>query len=160
MSFTKELEAFTLKIESNSDKVFRGTLLSLFSKVIKRTPVGNPENWVYFDKSKGMYVDYISARGYPEGYIGGRLRGNWQASLSAPSQGVVADQDKTGAKTIAKVAFVTSQAKMDQDVFLVNNLPYAVPVENGSSTQAPEGMVAVTVAEFQREVDKQARQLK
>ena len=30
----------------------------------------------------------------------------------------------------------------------MNNLPYAVPIENGHSRQKPEGMVAVTVAEW------------
>ena len=160
MSFESQLKAFTDKTERNGDKVIRGTILSLFSKVVKRTPVGNPENWVYLDKSSGQYVDYISARGYPEGYIGGSLRGNWQPSMNSPAQGVVSGVDKSGAATITKIAMIASTAKLGKDAYLVNNLPYAKKIEEGGSTQAPEGMVKVSVLEFDRIVKKQARAVK
>tara|TARA_R110000868_G_scaffold192553_2_gene437119 strand:+ start:113 stop:595 length:483 start_codon:yes stop_codon:yes gene_type:complete len=160
MSFSSQLKSFTDKTERNGDKVFRGSLISLFSRATKRTPVGNPENWVYFDKSTGRYVDYISARGNPEGYIGGSLRGNWQASIGSPARGVVSGVDKTGAATIAKIAMVATTAKLGNTAYLVNNLPYAKKIEEGGSTQAPEGMVRVSVSEFDRIVKKQARGVK
>ena len=34
-------------------------------------------------------------------------------------------------------------------IYLTNNLPYAVPLEEGYSKQAPAGMVALTVQDFQ-----------
>ena len=37
-----------------------------------------------------------------------------------------------------------------QMAYIINNLPYAIPLEFGHSTQAPGGMVRVTVARFQR----------
>ena len=160
MSFTSQLKGFTDKTQKNGDKIFRGSLFGLFGRAVKRTPVGNPENWVYFDKTKGRYVDYISARGYTEGYRGGTLRGNWQASIGSPSRGIVAGEDKSGAATIAKIALISSTAKLGDTAYLVNNLPYAKKIEEGGSTQAPEGMVRVSVLEFDRIVKKQARAVK
>jgi len=51
----------------------------------------------------------------------GRLRGHWQISPNI----------MLGKKT-----------------YISNNLPYAIPIEDGHSKQAPTGMVKVTVAEF------------
>ncbi|WP_256203847.1 MULTISPECIES: hypothetical protein [unclassified Pseudomonas] len=39
----------------------------------------------------------------------------------------------------------------------MNNLPYAIPLEYGHSTQAPAGMVRVTLANFQHIVDEAIR---
>ena len=44
-----------------------------------------------------------------------------------------------------------------QVAFIVNNLPYAIPLEYGHSTQAPNGMVRITVERFQQIVDAAAR---
>ncbi|MNJ81742.1 hypothetical protein D3C77_807050 [compost metagenome] len=44
-----------------------------------------------------------------------------------------------------------------QTAFIVNNLPYAIPLEYGHSSQAPAGMVRVTLANFQRIVDEAIR---
>ena len=160
MSFESELKKFSVIALGNSEKVFRGTFLSLTASVIKRSPVGNPDLWVAFDKTKGAYVDYQSIRSVPEGYIGGRFRGNWQTDVNKPPSGEVDTISKTGAEPLAKAKIVAFTAKLEDSLYLVNNLPYAVPLENGSSTQAPHGMVKRTVAEFNREVEKQARKLK
>ena len=130
MSFVLDLSKFTDKAVANSEKVFRGSSISLFSNIIKRTPVKT-----------------------------GRLRGNWQTDINQPSVGTL---DRNGATpAISEAVSKVNKATLDDSIFLVNNLPYANAIENGSSTtQAPEGMVKVSIAEFQREVDKQARQLK
>jgi nitroimidazol reductase NimA-like FMN-containing flavoprotein (pyridoxamine 5'-phosphate oxidase superfamily) len=44
-----------------------------------------------------------------------------------------------------------------QTAYLVNNLPYAVPLEYGHSKQAPGGMVRITLARFQQVVDEAIR---
>jgi hypothetical protein len=76
----------------------------------------------------------------------GRLRGNWQAGINSPADG-------GGNKAIGV-------AGIGDSVFITNNLPYAIPIEEGSSTQAPKGIVAVTVAEFKSVVKQQARKNK
>ena len=40
---------------------------------------------------------------------------------------------------------------------ITNSLPYAIRVENGYSTQAPAGMVKVTVVQFQNFIAKAAK---
>jgi len=37
--------------------------------------------------------------------------------------------------------------------FLVNNVPYAQALEDGHSTQAPQGIYGLTALEFQQYVD-------
>ena len=60
----------------------------------------------------------------------GRLRNNWQ---------------------------ITPNIILGKSVFITNNLPYAQVIVDGSSEQAPRGMVKVTVAEFDSIVRKAAR---
>ena len=129
MSFASELSNFTVKAASNTEKVFRGSTISLFRNIIRRTPVKE-----------------------------GRLRGNWQTDLNQPASG---ELERIGEDaSIREAVAVASKAKLDDSIYMVNNLPYARPIEGGSSTQSPNGMVSVSVAEFNREVEKQARKLK
>jgi len=44
-----------------------------------------------------------------------------------------------------------------QTVYLLNNLPYSVPLEYGHSKKAPQGMVRMTLARFQQIVDDVVR---
>jgi len=83
----------------------------------------------------------------------GRLRGNWYASINSPSKKV--DGSEEGYEGIVY------RAKLGDSIFLVNNLPYAKVIEDGThSQQAPHGMVKVTVAEFQRVVKQHLRKHK
>jgi len=155
MSFSDDIKKWTEKTEKAATFVFRGTALDIFSKVILRTPVGNPETWVYKHPEKG-YVDYL-AYNDAAGYVGGRLRANWQCTLNSPATGKLEAKDKTGTQTISKTKAVTERAKLTSSLFLINNLPYAEAIEDGWSGQAPWGMVKVTVAEFKYVVDRRAR---
>jgi hypothetical protein len=87
----------------------------------------------------------------------GRLRSNWQVSIgSYPAETVT----QTPAIAVTKGNAEIGKAQMKDSIYIVNNLPYAHVIELGSSKQAPQGMISVTVAEFKREVDKQARRAK
>lgn len=144
MSFKDDIEKFRKKTEKKMNKTFRGTALSLFSKIILRTPVGNPSQW--------------ETKYPPKGYVGGRLRANWQASINSPKSGELDRIDESGGSTIADANSATAKAKIGDSLFMVNNLPYAQAIENGHSrSQAPAGMVRVTIAEFQKTVRAEAR---
>lgn len=79
----------------------------------------------------------------------GRLRGNWYATINTPSNQIDSgDQNRQQ---------IVSNAKLGESVFFVNNLPYASQIENGSSAQAPSGMVKVTITEFETIVSRNAR---
>jgi len=136
MSFSRDIKKFGDKTKRAANNIFRGTALDLFGKIVKRTPVGNPDLW----KSKP-----------PPGYTGGRLRGHWTATLNKPSEAVDNGDDSQ---------ITISRAKIGDSIFIVNNLPYAGAVENGHSTQAPHGMVKITVAEFEHIVKMRNRNKK
>ena len=156
MGFSLDLSGAIANIKKGAAKTVRGTTLGIVGRIILRTPVGNPDIWLYFDKSKGAYVDYISARGIPRGYVGGSLRGAWQATLNSPLVGPLQQHiDANGSKTIAKANKVIKDMKIGDTFRLTNALPYARRVEFGWSSQAPQGMVRLSVAETQQILDAQ-----
>lgn len=145
MSFTLELKDFAEKTNRNVNDVKQAVALDVFGRIIKATPVGNPSLW----KSKP-----------PKGYTGGRLRGNWQASINEPKAGTLKTTDKAGNKSVEQMSKIVQSAEGDGALWLVNNLPYAERVEYGWSTQAPSGMVRVTIAAFQSAIDKAIKKVK
>lgn len=75
----------------------------------------------------------------------GRSRGNWQVSLGVPASGVL-DSWPAGAQDV----IYRGQATIDSiqvfgPVYISNNVPYILELEKGTSTQAPQGMVQVTL---------------
>ncbi len=90
-------------------------------------------------------------------YVGGRFRGNWQFSIGTPADGVLDQVDPGGNVTLAKLKLQVEQLTIGQTAYIVNNLPYAVPLEYGHSKQAPGGMVRTTLARFQQIVDEAIR---
>jgi hypothetical protein len=142
MSFASDLRGFTVRASNNADQIFRGTTISLFSNIVKRTPV-----------------------------LSGRLKGNWQIDVNARPTGTVEEVDASAindldSASVNKIAAGVQQASIGDSIYMTNNLPYALPIERGrvegvdgttGSLQAPAGMVEVSAAEFSREIQRQAR---
>ncbi|WP_081232329.1 HK97 gp10 family phage protein [Pseudomonas chlororaphis] len=80
----------------------------------------------------------------------GRFRGNWQFSIAAPAGGTLDVIDPSGTETTARLVGDSIEFRAGATAFIVNNLPYAVPLEYGYSDQAPGGMVRITQARFQQ----------
>jgi len=74
----------------------------------------------------------------------GRFRGNNIVSVGAPVYTKTANIDPTGAETINRGISAMSGLEPFTQVFIQNNLPYAVPLEDGHSKQAPAGIYAVS----------------
>lgn len=126
------------------DEVVRGTLLDMSSKVIRRTPVGDPSLW----QSPA-----------PPGYAGGTARGNWQATIGQPAAGELARVDETGQATIADLTPMT-EAAPGNVYYLTNNVPYISRLEfDAWSSQARAGMVRITLSELDRDIQEQIAQL-
>lgn len=77
----------------------------------------------------------------------GRARSNWLVGLGAPMRRVRNTIDQGGGKTIAENARVIARQKRFQSIWISNNLPYIRELENGTSKQAPAGMVRQSVNE-------------
>jgi len=76
----------------------------------------------------------------------GRARGNWFPSLNSPSSAVdMSATDKSGAVAQGRLSGVIAGAKLGDTIWQTNNLPYILPLENGHSGQAPEGMVDINL---------------
>lgn len=129
MSFKSDIATWKVKVLKASDAMFRGTCLTIFGAIIRRTPIRT-----------------------------GRLAGNWQAELNTIPTGI-ADGTGPGQSTASAVS-VMSRVKITDSAYLINNLPYAKVIEDGGSAKAPAGMVKVTIAEFQRVVEENARKNK
>ena len=125
------------------EKVVRGTLLSMGSKIIERSPVGNPSTW---KKPK-------------KGYVGGRFRNNWQFSFNSPAAGTVQGVDPNGSKASSQLKSAVDSFDMGQTFYMTNNLPYAVRLEFGWSKQAPQGMVRIVVAQYEQAIREAAAKL-
>lgn len=83
----------------------------------------------------------------------GRFRSNWQVSTGAPAAGEIAEIEGA-AETLDRILLAAGDLSYGEVAYIVNNLPYAIPLEYGHSTQAPSGMVRVTLADFQNIVDR------
>ena len=76
----------------------------------------------------------------------GRFRANWTLSIGSPDTttreafGTWVPQNNSTMESYPVAGYPM--------VYLQNNLPYAIPLEEGSSMQAPGGMVAITTAEL------------
>ena len=87
---------------------------------------------------------YVNGLATGQGYVGGRFRGNWQFSIDSPATEELDRIDPSGSEAIAALLTQVQALTIGQTAYIVNNLPYAVPLEYGHSTQAPKGMVRVT----------------
>ena len=123
MSFSGDIRNFAKDAAEAHDKITRAATLELFGGVIKSTPVDT-----------------------------GRARGNWQTAVGTPPSDQLERDDKSGAQAIAEVEANTPPGA-GQQTYLVNNLPYIMALEEGSSKKAPEGMVRKNVARVQRIVN-------
>lgn len=129
-SFSVDVRKFGAKTERQFDLAFRKVALDLFSRVIMRSPVDT-----------------------------GRFRANWQTTVGERATGTLDRFDKgpvLAGGTLAAGALSTAaadalrvitKAPIGRDLWLANNVPYAVVLEYGHSKQAPEGMVRLSMLE-------------
>lgn len=144
-TFALDVSKFVAKANGNAKLVVRRVAGDVLAKVVMRTPVGDPTFW----KSPP-----------PAGYVGGRLRANWATSYGTPKTGATDARDQTGGATIASGQGTINRAPDGATIYIMNNLPYAIPIEYGhSQRQAPQGMVRRTVVEFQSFVDNAVKSL-
>lgn len=177
-SFALSLAEFAAQATEAIDASLREIIIEVGNSLIRMSPVGNPEIWAQNavasqynkaveDHNSGLRnapanltkagrlkpgrklhdgMD-ISA---PSGYVGGRFRGNWMFSIGSPDSTTTEEVDPTGAKSTARIVSGAIEFKAGDPCYITNSLGYAIPLEFGHSTQAPGGMVRITVARFQQ----------
>ena len=153
-SFALSIAAFAAKAGAAADAVVRKTVLDIGTKIVERSPVGKKELWLdNIDRaSRGL-------KPLPENYVGGRFRANWQygnySGAGVPSAELddIDPSPAEGNVSTARLAAAIPANACGMVHVIINNLPYAEKLENGHSTQAPQGMVGLTVQEFRSIVD-------
>ncbi|MGX5220233.1 hypothetical protein ACVTMO_16570 [Pseudomonas segetis] len=185
MSFSLDISRWVEeKAKGNMIQVVQKVSIDVIGAVIDRSPVGNAELWavnqeaaqynfevIRFNDSlrqdpanlnragrlkKGRKVNDSMDIIKPDGYVGGRFRGNWQVTFENKATGQLDRVDPQGAATKAEMAGTVMQFNAGiGTIWAVNNLPYGPRLEFDSwSSQAPNGMVRITIAEFQQFVNK------
>lgn len=118
-------------VNARGDKIMRAIALEFTGRTVDKTPVDT-----------------------------GRARANWNVSVARPNPGndealTSVDQPRVTAQNTANAE--GWNAMTGTPAFLANGLPYIESLEDGSSAQAPQGMVKVTIAEIKPWVDGLAR---
>lgn len=120
-SFQLQLDrAYERKVEQRVAQVTRWVALEALRRVVMKTPVDT-----------------------------GRARGSWQVAVSVRPTGEVDIYDKDGGATIAEGSREIAQVGPYETIYIASNLSYILPLEEGHSRQAPNGMVATTISELQ-----------
>lgn len=114
--FAIDLKKFGKVTRDQARMIFQKIALDLDSRVVLSTPVDT-----------------------------GRARGNWFPSINSPSWGMSNIADKSGGVSLARLSGVVAGAQLGDVIWQTNNLPYILPLENGHSGQAPEGMVDINL---------------
>lgn len=130
MSFSDDLNKFTAKTSGRLENIARSIVSKLGQALVFRSPVGDAKYW---------------KRPAPAGYVGGHFRANWQYSFGSPMSGEV--------DSVSKQASLDSIKKVKSSPafgvhYVVNNTPYSIRIENGWARQAPNGVLKLTVMNF------------
>ena len=120
-----DIDTAFANLELFGEKIVRGTLLGMTSKIITRSPVDT-----------------------------GRFRNNWIPSFDAPASGTASNAN---GNPVSNTAQAINKWQVGQTFYLTNNLPYSVRLEFGHSPQAPNGMLRLTLAEYETEMKKAAK---
>lgn len=134
--FSKSINAYILKTKKNTKAVFTETAAEIFSRIVDRTPVD---------------VDQTDHKG--------QTKANWQISTDKPGNQVLNTSDTDG--QVTKDRELPKLSNADDVVYIYHNEPHINQLEfglypkpggpktdKGYSTQAPKGMVRVTLSEF------------
>ena len=138
-SFSAAIDRFNKKANESMDRTVKRTVIGLGRAIVNRNPVGTPA-------TTGV-----------KGYRGGRSKANWQYGLNSIPTSVIEDFDPDGNRTIAGIAASVPTKAAGHVHYIANNVEYIKFLENGSSRQAPNGMVVRTILDFQQIVQGAAR---
>ena len=128
-----------------------------FSKRMEVIAEGVVENVAKTVRKAALAVDQVAVTTTPVDT--GRARANWLTSVGSPSNHTVPSPGpgSAGQQAIAQGQSVIGAWK-GGPIFITNNVEYVVPLDKGSSAQAPSGMTAAAL-QAGRKVVEDARVL-
>lgn len=134
--FDRDLQRFADQLGIRVTTVVKKIGFDLFGKIVKHTPADT-----------------------------GRARASWTIAPNEPNRSVAghegherlqgpAPSAAAGDAAVKASSQALASLKPYEPVWISNNLPYIEALEKGHSQQAPAGMVAVSLAETEAELDK------
>jgi hypothetical protein len=126
--FTAQIGAFVEKAKGNTELVLRKVALEMFTRVVIKSPVDE-----------------------------GRFKSSWLVAINSVPQGVPGTIDKTGAPSFERIQATVPLTKVGDTITMVSNLPYSQKLEYGHSSQAPSGVIRVTIMEWNNVVSNAAQ---
>ncbi len=178
--FSIPLDKLAAAAGARLEDVARKVTFDLFAEVVRRSPVGNPELWIA-NESRGVgkssrdayaqdaaayneanpgkrragtsraAIDKLFPLAAGKGYVGGRFRANWNVSFGQADETTVDVTDQARSQGELQKVFTLPIGGV---MYLTNSLPYAKRLEDGWSTQAPTGMVKLSVQNFNDHINK------
>lgn len=118
-SFAAQLQEFAELVQQDADEVFQIVATDVGQSVINLTPVDT-----------------------------GRALSNWNAGINAPDDVYRETEDPLDSKTSARLAGEFQSLKFGDTAYITNATPHVPFLEYGSSKQAPNGMIRITLARF------------
>ena len=111
---------------------------AVLHSVVERSPVGDPSLW------KGPA---------PAGYVPGTFKNNWFVELGSVTGQPRLQPDASGSASLQQASNLEGlRSNPFTTIYIYNPLPYANRLEHGWSTQAPMGIVALTVTSLRSRV--------
>jgi hypothetical protein len=114
-------------LELDVQTVVRRVALDLHKRIVEKTPVDT-----------------------------GRARASWTLNPGRPDRSVAPEDTQLSAEAATQTALAqqakAATTKPYEAIWLSNNVVYITQLESGSSQQAPAGMVAVSLAEIETEL--------
>lgn len=138
-SFSAQVKNWSGRTRQSLELISKTVKVEMFSRLIYRSPVGNPDLWEF---------------PAPKGYVGGRFRGAW--NVDEPR--ITDDVDPAGAETESRMHEAVFANQPFRLTSYINGLPYSEALEHGHSSQAPLGIVRVAALEFPAVVEAAAAQ--
>lgn len=81
----------------------------------------------------------------------GRSQNNWQVAVDTAAGDAIIDGVRSQGVVIDSGFSALASVKPFSTVVLYNNVQYIIALEDGSSTQAPQGMVQISILEVENQ---------
>jgi len=130
MSLSADLRKIAKKNKMSLNQVYRGSMFDVSNQMITTSP-----------KDTGVF------------------QANWLAALN--SGDYTFDKAKTNiTESQGRLTVTVGGLSNDASFYFTNSSPYAKPLEDGHSDQAPSGVVRVTINDFPQIVEKRVREVR
>jgi hypothetical protein len=132
-------ESFRTKLEKGTE-VFAYKTADI---LIQSTPYGDSKTF------EGLYKKREKQYGFKP--IEGLSKGSWLMSFNDPVFiNEIAYDNSSGGKSQARNHAIAQEYQLGETIYITNAVPYIEKLEKGSSKQAPEGIMELSLGKLQR----------